>query len=69
MGDFLKACPGYSTFMVRPEPDSVAVALHRVGASGSAPVLAQAREYIERHNGLETFSKRWLELISEMCAR
>ncbi|HEY1516652.1 MAG TPA: glycosyltransferase family 4 protein [Solirubrobacteraceae bacterium] len=68
MGDFLRACPSYSSFIVRPERDSIAGALDRVGALASDPplVLAQAREYVERHNGLDAFGARWLELISEV---
>jgi len=68
MGDFLRSCPGYSRFIVRPDPDSVAVALRRVGTSDSAALLAQAREYVERHNGLAAFGDRWVELISEVLA-
>jgi glycosyltransferase involved in cell wall biosynthesis len=67
MGDFLRACPAYSSFIVRPELESVAGALMRVAASDGTTVLAEARDYIERHNRLEVFGRRWLDLVSEIA--
>jgi glycosyltransferase involved in cell wall biosynthesis len=70
MRDFLQACPGYSSFVVRPELDSITAALRRLDESdGADPALAEARDYILRHNGLDLFSRRWLDLISEVSAR
>lgn len=68
MGDFTRACPGYSSFIVRPELASVTGALRRINAAEGAAVLGEAREYVERHNGLDVFGSRWLELISEVTS-
>jgi glycosyltransferase involved in cell wall biosynthesis len=70
MRDFLRACPAYSRFTVRTEVDSLAGALCRLpGDDVANPVLAQARDYVERHNGIEAFGRRWLDLIAKVCSR
>jgi glycosyltransferase involved in cell wall biosynthesis len=69
MQDFLRRCPGYAAFIVRPEVDSVTEALERLGHVDTAPPLAHARALIERDNSLDVFGRRWLELISEAPAR
>jgi glycosyltransferase involved in cell wall biosynthesis len=69
MRDFLRVCPGYSRFIVRPEPTSLTGALRRLAATDGAPdpVLAQARDHIARHNGLDSFGRQWLDLVSRVC--
>jgi glycosyltransferase involved in cell wall biosynthesis len=69
MRDFVRQCPDYAAFVVRPEVDSVTEALGRLGDLDGAPLLAQARAFVERENGLEVFGRRWLELISEVSGR
>jgi glycosyltransferase involved in cell wall biosynthesis len=69
MGDFLRACPDYSRFIVRPDVDSVTGALRRLDASGTGTLLTEAREHVERHHRLDVFANRWLELISEVEER
>jgi glycosyltransferase involved in cell wall biosynthesis len=69
MADFVRACPAYSRFVVRPDLDSVSTTLQRLESSDGAPVLAQARDYVERHNRLERFAEQWLALIAEVGAR
>jgi glycosyltransferase involved in cell wall biosynthesis len=64
--DFLRACPGYSPFIVRPDLDSVTGALRRVDAFEGGEPLVQARAYVARHNGLAVFSERWLEIIAQV---
>jgi glycosyltransferase involved in cell wall biosynthesis len=67
--DFLRVCPEYSAFIVRPDVDSVTDALVRLPAADAAPVLAQARAYIERENSMDAFGRRWLELIGEVSRK
>jgi glycosyltransferase involved in cell wall biosynthesis len=67
--DFLRDCPEYSAFIVRPDADSVAEALRRLDSRESMPMLARARAFIERENSLDAFGRRWLELVDEVCAR
>jgi len=71
MRDFLRACPGYSRFIVRPELASLTEVLRGLPGTDEAPdpVLAEARDHVERHNGLEAFTRQWLELVAEVCAR
>ena len=65
--EFLRLCPEYSTFIVRPDVESVTEALGRLTSGDTAPVLARARAFIERENSLDAFGRRWLELIGEVC--
>jgi glycosyltransferase involved in cell wall biosynthesis len=67
--EFLRECPEYRAFIVEPDVDSVAQGLTRLAGSDATGVLAQARAFIGRHNSLEVFSRRWLELIGEVCPR
>jgi len=63
MQDFLRDCPGYQRFVVKPELQSVTTALQDLREDPRSPVLAQARELVTRRNGLERFAGQWLELI------
>jgi UDP-glucose:(heptosyl)LPS alpha-1,3-glucosyltransferase len=67
--DFLRRCPDYSAFIVRPDIESVTEALGRLAQADTAPVLARARAFIEQENSLDVFGRRWLELIGEVCRR
>lgn len=67
--DFLRECPAYSAFIVRPDVGSVTDALRRLDSRDGAPALARARAFIERENSLHTFNRRWLELIEEVYRR
>ena len=72
MRDFLRACPAYSRFIVHPELASLTGALRGLAAmrdEAPDPALAQARDYVERHNGVEAFGRQWLELISAVYTR
>lgn len=71
MRDFLRACPGYSRLTVRPDLVSLTGALRELGATNDVlgPLLAEARDHVERHNGLEAFGRQWLDLVSEVCNR
>ncbi len=65
--ELLSHCPGYRPFIVRPDLESVTAALAGLGQADAAPVLAQARAFIERENSLDVFARRWLELIGQVC--
>jgi glycosyltransferase involved in cell wall biosynthesis len=67
--DFLRDCAEYSAFIVRPDVDSMTEALRRLATHDGVPVLARAREFIERENSLEAFGRRWLELVGEVLGR
>jgi len=66
--DFLRACPEYSTFIARPDVESLTHVLQRLERSDSVHVLTRARAFIERENSLDEFGRRWLELIGQVCA-
>jgi glycosyltransferase involved in cell wall biosynthesis len=67
--EFLRECPEYRAFIVEPDVDSIAQGLTRLAGSDATSVLARARAFIGRHNSLGVFSRRWLELIGEVCPR
>jgi glycosyltransferase involved in cell wall biosynthesis len=67
MRDFLRGCPGYAPFIVRPDLGSVTDALGRLAQVDAVPMLTQARAFIEEHNSLDVFGRRWLELIGQVC--
>lgn len=68
MADFLRECPAYSRFVVRPELEDLATALLAVQPDDDAAALAQAREFVQRHNGMACFQQRWLGLVSDVTA-
>jgi glycosyltransferase involved in cell wall biosynthesis len=68
MADFVRACPAYSRFVVRPELDSVSTTLRELGSHDDTALLAESRDYVERHNRLERFAEQWLALIAEVVA-
>ncbi len=69
MQDFLRECPAYERFIVRPERDSVIAAMRQLERGEADPVLAHARELVVRDNSLDAFGHRWLELISRTVTR
>ncbi len=69
MHDFLGLCPGYTRFIVRPDVQSITSGLMELTDSDCDPLLAQARTLVQRHNGLEAFGRRWLELIAGTMSR
>lgn len=65
--ELLRRCPGYRHFIVQPNVDSVTDGLTRLGDIDATDVLPEARVLIEQENSLPVFSRRWLELIGELC--
>ena len=69
MQDFLRLCPAYERFIVKPELQSVASALTALRHAEHGALIAQARDLVHRHNGLQAFGQRWRELIASTMQR